>query len=262
MRCEPGWRLGPGWGRGLLDFDLWFVWAGRGRMVLESGEVELAPGTCFWMQPGRRYEAEQDPARRLGVSYLHFTLHAAWSGLPLSAFEAPFEVMRTRQVEFADAVMRRIVALRAEEATTPVAEELFGGLLMDLVREHAASAEAGVAEAIDQHHREIVERIATEIRESPAEAGTVEELARAAGYSVDHFSRVFLKITGARPQDYVINARIARARQLLVESEFTVGAVAEAVGFRNIFFFSRQFRQRTGQTPTEFRRAARGANAV
>jgi AraC-like DNA-binding protein len=226
-------------------------------MVLETGEVELKPGTCFWMQPGRRYEAEQHPVHRLGVSYLHFTLHVPWSGLPLSAFEAPFEVMHTRQVEFVDTVMRRIVALSAEEAAKAVAEEMFGALLMELVREHAASARTGMAEAIDQRHREIVERIATEIRESPAEAGAVEELARAAGYSVDHFSRVFLKITGARPQDYVINARLARARQLLVESEFTVGAVAEAVGFRNIFFFSRQFRQRTGQTPSEFRRGAR-----
>lgn len=208
------------------------------------------------MRPGRRYEAEQDPERRLGVTYLHFNLCAAWSGLPLSAFDPPFEVLRTQQVEFTDLMMRRIVALNTDE-TKAVAEELLGGLLMELTREHAASTDAGETEALDRHHRQIVEQLAARIRESPANAGSVDTLARTAGYSVDHFSRVFLKVTGVRPQDYLINARIERARQLLLESDFTIGAVAEAVGFRNIFFFSRQFRQRTGQTPSEFRRGAR-----
>jgi AraC-like DNA-binding protein len=100
-------------------------------------------------------------------------------------------------------------------------------------------------------------RVAALIRESPAQAPAVADLAKEAGYSVDHFSRVFLKITGQRPQDYVINARIERSRQLLAESDLTIGGVAESVGFQDIFYFSRQFRQRTGQTPTEFRRGLR-----
>lgn len=225
-------------------------------MILEAGEIELSAGTCLWMQPGRRYEAEQDPAQRLGVNFIHFDLCAAWSGLPLSAFAPPFEVWRTPEVEFTDLVMRRVIALREETGTAPTAaEDLLGALLQTLAHEHSA-AETSPPGGLDRHHRGIVERIAAQVRESPAEAGGVDELARAAGYSVDHFSRVFLKVTGVRPQDYVINAKIERARQLLLESDFTIGAVAEAVGFRNIFFFSRQFRQRTGLTPTQFRRGA------
>jgi len=85
----------------------------------------------------------------------------------------------------------------------------------------------------------------------------IAALARKAGYSVDHFSRVFQKVVGVRPQDYVISAKTERARQLLSESDLTIGMIAEALGFRDIFFFSRQFRQKTGQTPTEFRRGLR-----
>jgi len=33
--------------------------------------------------------------------------------------------------------------------------------------------------------------------------------------------------------------------------------IAEALGFRDVFFFSRQFRQRTGSTPTAYRRESR-----
>jgi transcriptional regulator GlxA family with amidase domain len=152
-------------------------------------------------------------------------------------------------------MMRRVIELRAEPAAG-VATALLEALLMELAREHAAAP--GMDESgLGQHHREVILRAAAQIRESPGRVPAIAALARQAGYSVDHFSRVFLKITRARPQDYIINARIERARQLLSESNLTVGMIAEALGFRDIFFFSRQFRQKTGQTPTEFRRGLR-----
>ena len=255
LRCEPGWRLGPDWVRGLQDFDLWLVWAGRGRMRAGETEWALGPGTCIWMRPGRPYEAEQDLAAPLGVNYIHFTLRKAGRVLPWSAFTPPFEIMRTRQLDLVDALMRRVIDLGAGPETA-VAVELLGALLMELAREHAATP--GLEEpGLDQHHRDIILQVAAQIRESPGRVAPIAALARQAGYSVDHVSRVFRKITGARPQDYIINARIERARQLLTESNLTVGMIAEALGFRDIFFFSRQFRQKAGQTPTEFRRGRR-----
>jgi AraC-like DNA-binding protein len=256
VRCEPGWHLGPEWVRGLRDYDLWFVWGGRGRMKLGGSELGLAPGTCVWMRPGHAYEAEQDPTERLGVNYIHFTLQKPGRHLPLSDFTPPFEVLRTRQLELVDAMMRRVIELRGEPGAAPVAAALMGSLLMELSREHAAAPGPDVP-GTEQHHRDVVLVAAAQIRESPGRVAPVAQLARRAGYSVDHFSRVFLKVTGARPQDYIIRAKVERARQLLAESELTIGMIAEALGFRDIFFFSRQFRQRTGQTPTEFRRGQR-----
>lgn len=256
VRCEPGWHLGRDWSRGLSDFDLWFVWAGRGLMAIEGEDVPLTPGTCIWMSPGRRYEAEQDAVERLGVNYVHFTLVDPTRGLPLSAFRPPFEVLNTRQVEFVDAVMRRIIELAPEKAGEAVGAALLGGLLLELVREHAALREVH-GPGTESRHRDLILRVAARIRENPGQVPPVAELARAAGYSADHFSRVFLKITGLRPQDFVIQARVARARQLLAESDLTIGMIAEALGFQDIFYFSRQFRRQTGQAPTEFRRGLR-----
>jgi transcriptional regulator GlxA family with amidase domain len=111
---------------------------------------------------------------------------------------------------------------------------------------------------VQKHHHELIERVVARIRESPGDVPTVAELAREAGYGADHFSRVFSKVTGESPQEHVIRAKMERARQLLAESSLSVGMVAEALGFRDVFFFSRQFRQRTGETPSEFRRGLRG----
>jgi hypothetical protein len=77
VRCEPGWHLGRDWSRGLHDYDLWYVWAGRGQHERSRGTAVRWPGTCVWMRPGRRYEAEQDSVERLGVNFIHFELHDA-----------------------------------------------------------------------------------------------------------------------------------------------------------------------------------------
>ncbi len=208
------------------------------------------------MRPGRRYEAVQDPQERLGVSFIHFSGLVNDPNLPLSVFDPPFEVHRTRQVEFVDTMMRRVIELGSEPEAGNAPTALMVGLLTELVREHAAAAHLETP-GTEQRHRDIVLQTAARIRETPAQAPAVGELARNAGYSVDHFSRIFLKIIGLRPQDYIINAKIERARQLLAESDLTIGNIAELVGFQDIFYFSRQFRQKTGGTPTEFRRGLR-----
>jgi len=250
VRCEPGWHLGPEWAPRLRDYDLWFVSSGRGRMQTSDGEVTLAPGVCLWMRPGRRYQATHEPQAPLVVNFFHFTLQGAGR-----QFTPPFEVMHTMHPDFADVMMRRILLLHgeADASERTSAEVLFGALLGELVRETAAHATAPKGTAIDRHHREVIQRLVAEIRETPGQARTVAELARVAGYSVDHFSRVFEKITGQRPQDWAIEVRLVRARQLLAETNLTVSQIGEALGFRDVFFFSRQFRQKTGRTPTEFR---------
>lgn len=257
VRCEPGWSLAPDWAPRLRDYDLWFVWSGRGRMITSDGEVELRPGVVFWMRPGRRYEAQQDPEARLGVNFLHFTLADA-GGRPLpKSWKPPVEVMNTRRLELTDAALRRVIELVSRRTTDPagesVAEGWFGAVLGDLVREQREEVEPNVA-GLTRRHRDIVERAVERIRERPGEVPGVAALAREAGYSVDHFARLFARWTGLSPQEYLINARMERARSLLAETELSVGMIAEALGFRDLFFFSRQFRQRVGVSPTAYRR--------
>jgi AraC-like DNA-binding protein len=263
VRCEPGWRLGPDWATRLEDFDLWYVWAGRGTMTLREGqELRLAPGIGVWMRPGGRYETVQAEGDRLGVNYLHFTLLAPEENLPLSGFTPPFEAFQTSQPEFADALMRRIVEL----ATAPPsgaaraaasATRLFAALLEELAREQA---ERHFRTPGPPTARELaVARAVARIREDPGRAPGVDELAREAGFSSDHFSRIFKAATGLPPESFLIQTKMDRARRLLEETALSVGTIADTLGFQDIYFFSRQFKQKTGWTPTGWRRHALGA---
>jgi AraC-like DNA-binding protein len=82
---------------------------------------------------------------------------------------------------------------------------------------------------------------------------SLEDLAGVAGVSRFHFHRQFKKSLGMTPHDYILRARIERAKGLLIESDLTVGEVSGAVGFVDQSHFSHTFRRLTTMTPRSFR---------
>ncbi len=79
-----------------------------------------------------------------------------------------------------------------------------------------------------------------------------EILAGQANISEVYFRQVFLKQYGITPRQYIINARIAKAKQLLSSGNKKVSAIAEECGFLSVYHFCRCFKEKTGMTPTEY----------
>lgn len=65
----------------------------------------------------------------------------------------------------------------------------------------------------------------------------------------------FRRITGLPPMKFVIRQRVQRACTLLEESRMTIEQIAETAGYRDVFFFSRQFRQVQGTPPGAYRKS-------
>lgn len=67
--------------------------------------------------------------------------------------------------------------------------------------------------------------------------------------------RGFQQALGVSPHEYLINARIAKARQMLSESNLPIKHIAQVLGYSDLFYFSRQFRQVAGLPPAAYRRS-------
>lgn len=78
-------------------------------------------------------------------------------------------------------------------------------------------------------------------------------LARRAGMSSSCFSRWFREQTGTTPHAFVVEARVAHAKELLRTSELSLLDVALAVGFSSQSCLNVAFRRRAGLTPVEYR---------
>lgn len=88
---------------------------------------------------------------------------------------------------------------------------------------------------------------------------SLKELADMAFYSPRHFARVFKQNYFFTPAEYLLNLRIKQASRLLKDESKSMVQVAEESGFSDSNYFSRVFRKKTGQTPSEFRRNAAGS---
>jgi len=250
LLCPEGWRLPASHMARLQDWVLWFVWAGEGTLHANQETVDLIPGVCIWMRPGVTYEAEHTPGRRLGVNYLHFTPGQKTPEPPWSTYSP--------NLNFADESAKRIIELTRQQPSNvrarKLAEELFQTLVDQLLWENERWGAAGEA-GPDKDQRRIIQRVAADMQHREGPPPSVRDLAARAGYSPDHFTRLFRTVMNTSPKHYQVEARITQARELLLNTHLKVAAIAELLGYRNIYFFSRQFRQKTSQTPSQFRKA-------
>ena len=86
-----------------------------------------------------------------------------------------------------------------------------------------------------------------------------EEMARAAGLCVSHFSKLFTQCIGLSPHQYLLRCRLQRAKKLLLtlEEGLSIAEVAGETGFADQAHFSRHFRRAYGASPLAFRRNVR-----
>lgn len=93
------------------------------------------------------------------------------------------------------------------------------------------------------------------IHDNLARPITLWELANLAGVSARHFERAFRQATGTPPHAYVLQQRMASARELLFNQPLlSIEEIAAKTGFSSSSHFSSTFRRQTGFSPSAFRR--------
>ena len=103
---------------------------------------------------------------------------------------------------------------------------------------------------VDRRIRRSVELMHTQLDQDL----TLKELAAASYLSTFHFARLFKKLTGASPHNYLAGIRATRAQLLLAETDLSVTEVGARVGYLSGSHFTKAFRLATGATPREFRK--------
>lgn len=86
----------------------------------------------------------------------------------------------------------------------------------------------------------------------------LETCAGEVGLSPFHFLRLFSRVLGVTPHQYLVRCRLRRAARRLAAEDTPITDIAYDVGFGDLTNFERSFRRAAGMAPGRFRRAARG----
>ncbi|MBR3943371.1 MAG: helix-turn-helix transcriptional regulator [Clostridia bacterium] len=85
----------------------------------------------------------------------------------------------------------------------------------------------------------------------------IEELCRAFSRSESQIIRIFKTAFGITPYAYVLSGKISLAKQMLRDSNLPVKEIAKQVCFADEYYFSNVFKNKTGLSPTAYRKAKR-----
>jgi AraC-like DNA-binding protein len=171
------------------------------------------------------------------------------------------KVIHVRREDKGSTRLRRIVELIGDEATSArpgrdqILERLVQVLLIEALRYRPAATTkqeqgllAGLADAA-------LARPLRGIHDDVARRWTVAELARSAGMSRAVFAERFARTVGMPPMQYLVEWRMAVAKDLLRRERVPLAEVAERVGYQSQSAFSTAFTRHAGVPPSEFARA-------
>lgn len=85
----------------------------------------------------------------------------------------------------------------------------------------------------------------------------VSELAEMCSISESYLKRIFKEKFGLPPKKYIIQLKINHACELLSLGIYSVTQIAEMCNFSDVYFFSRQFKEYVGVSPTQFAKKQR-----
>jgi AraC family transcriptional regulator len=254
-RCDaaPGDRPFAEWHRA---FSLSYVRKGSFGCRSHGRAFELVAGSVLVGHPGDEYMCTHDHA--CGDECLSFQLAPVLS----EAIGDQAEIWRAGALPpLPELMVLGELAQAAAEGRSDVGIDEVGLLLAARFLELVSGEtwRAPIAQARDR--RRAVDA-ALWIDERAHEAIDLESAAAEAGLSPFHFLRLFTRVLGVTPHQYLVRARLRRAARLLAEDERPITDVAYDVGFGDLSNFVRTFHRAARVSPRDFRRLAQGDSKI
>jgi AraC family transcriptional regulator len=132
-------------------------------------------------------------------------------------------------------------------------ESLAAGLTIEVIRQFGPENETSRTGPAGLSRGQL-RRISSYINENLASAMPLRELAAVLGMSVSRFGRTFKAATGITPHQWILNARLRRAEEMLSDGDLPLSEIAISTGFSEQSNFNRAFRRAVGIAPGVWRR--------
>jgi len=98
-----------------------------------------------------------------------------------------------------------------------------------------------------------VKKIIRYIQVKYSESISIEDIAYICGLNRSYLTRLFKDATGYTPQQYLINYRIKKSKEILANTNASIQQVSFLVGYSDTFTFSKAFKKIVGMAPSEYR---------
>lgn len=254
---------------------IYLVNSGEGNIVLNQNKYELKPGHLYLIPSFSlcNYSSETF----LGHFYIHFIPQIKGGTDLFKLIKFHYELPATESDYY---LMKRILELNPEKklmnqdpekycvddlfpynSTNMPAQQIAGcmetqGILLQLFSRFI-NVEDQKGDGVGLNLNSKISQAINFIQTNLSKPITITELAGVCNLSNDYFSRLFLRIMGMRPIDYINRKRVEEAQLQLVVTNDPIEKIALDVGIDNFSYFNRMFKKYSCSTPGEYRKLHR-----
>ncbi|MFA7238336.1 MAG: AraC family transcriptional regulator [Phycisphaeraceae bacterium] len=231
---------------------LQFMTRGRLELWYDQRRFDLAGPTVWPTPPGPLIRFHRAPGPRKCPWWEH--RYVAFKGAAVEHWKAEGLWLSGPQIIRNGAKMaRRFDELlsrmqRTDSWGNRIAVNMLEGILLDLADQRGPANEAAGDPWLDH----LLARLEQCIDKPETD---YEQLASEQAMSVSTLRRRFRQTTGTPIHTYLLQLRMSEARRLLGDDDLPIKRIAEQLGYNDVFYFSRQFRQITGVPPATYRRS-------
>lgn len=227
---------------------LLFLSEHRGTLRIQGKYHSLPPMTFFWM-----------PFPDMHVSIQH-SMPIQWAHILLTdqirqpLYEDGTAISQTLSpVQPLTAIAVWNILLSADAADMEIQHHAAALLFCMLKKEAAASAER----SMQIPHYDKLTALRMDIYQNPAQDWNIQGICEDLCISRPYFHKIYVAAFGISCTQDVIEGRISYSKTMLEQTEDAISEIAQKCGFESDVYFMRQFKRRTGMTPTAYRRLCR-----
>ncbi|MCF8361540.1 MAG: AraC family transcriptional regulator [Prolixibacteraceae bacterium] len=237
-------------GRVLNEYQINYITQGSGVFETKDGAFELNTGSVFIIFPGVWHRYRPDFQKGWTENYIGFSGPIIEQLFNKSIFSAKKPVINIGVREEIIDTYYKIFELTLIEK--PGFKHIASGMIVKLLG-YLISYEKQ-KDFSGKEVSKIIEAVRFKIRQELNQNIDFRELSSVHHISYSYLRKMFKKYTGISPGQYQLQLRIMHAKELIISTEKSIKDICYETGFQSIHHFSHLFKQKTGISPSEFRK--------
>ncbi len=251
-KCEPLHSFGP-----YVRNNYLFHYVISGKGVLHAndekdhtGVYNISAGSGFLIEPGYVNLYYADSEEPWEYIWVEFGGLRAKECVELAGLSYKSPVYRLVDPQYGEYLLNEMFTIVKSQNASSM--ELIGHLYLfldGLIKYSASKKQLQGGKLSEFYAREAV----VYIEHNYAQNITVEDIAKKCRLDRSYFGKVFKKVVGQSPQEFLIHYRMEKAADALIIDNDSISDIGAAVGYPNLLHFSRAFKSVYGVSPREYR---------
>lgn len=268
LQCPPAFHEGP---RMIYDHQFIYVHKGNGMFQIDGFYYKAMPGDLFYYGPAVTHTIIADSDEPFLLSGIHFDFTRNHTDTPFPI--GPFKLdcfqrkLVTEHINFADFCgfpdhinlscdyrIRELILemVREYESGRIFHSNYINGLFstwLSIVGRYIVAKQKKI-----KIGEEIISQVIQFIHDNYAKNLSNEDIGKQFHFNAQYLNQLMAAHTGVPLRRYMIDLRIKKALDMILNSNMSISEISRKVGYYDIHYFSRLFRKKTGFSPSRIKR--------